>query len=69
LGGGGSKWRYFDPVFEKLDLRVWNSVYADVPWQPQIGLVGVGWGFFVFKNSLESRIKYPFDKIEASVEK
>jgi hypothetical protein len=42
---------------------------VDVPWQPQIGLVGVGWGFFVFKNSLESRIKYPFDKIEASVEK
>jgi hypothetical protein len=65
MGYGGD----YRAVFEKFDLRVWNSVYVGLWLRLLYGLVGVGWGFFVFKNSLESRIKYPFDKIEASVEK
>jgi hypothetical protein len=43
-GVGGLKWRYLDPVFGKLDLRVRNSVYRQRSRRPFLGVMGVGWG-------------------------
>ena len=48
FGGGGRD-------FGKFDLRVRNSVYVGMPWRPQYGVVGDGWGQRYAKNASPQR--------------
>jgi hypothetical protein len=51
LGGGACKWRYLNPVFEKCDLRVWNSVHVRYGTPLYTGVVGDGWGSAIPKTT------------------